>query len=280
MTEKGGAPVGIDDTWPAAASSHLETITLVPAAASAPQVGPDHPLSAASGPTSALHLPTPPAQLLAALADFETDAPDSFRNGTAAAPALQTTTVHAEGTTSLDKQTPLAEVGSNEIPALTASAKLRIALIVAGVLVVLGVIWALSSSKSSSRREPSSAIPSSAGQHPRGRSAASRSSANSSWSCRTALSLCSSMRFCLSRQHGPRSWFLDVGRCARQARRRPRRAEANGAESPTDPPPPSRRRNRLRRSRRLRSDRSSWSGRAVALTTTDLHASCHVAPPS
>src|SRR5690348_13523253 len=99
MAEKRGEPIDIDEMWPDPASSEVAAMT--PPAA--PSVGPALSSSIASGPTSGHDLPPPPAQLVAALTEFETAGPESFSAVTTATSALPTTTGPAVTSRSLDE---------------------------------------------------------------------------------------------------------------------------------------------------------------------------------
>jgi hypothetical protein len=111
MGEKSGEPVRIDDVRPT--GPHLSPPTT-------------------SGPASVPDLPPPPAQLVAALTEFETSAPESFKAVTAPESALPKTTAPTAGTQLVDAQ---------------ARSKLRLASIVAGVRIVMGRVWTFFSGK-------------------------------------------------------------------------------------------------------------------------------------
>jgi hypothetical protein len=95
-----------------------------------------------SAPSSGAYLPPPPAQLVAALAEFETSGPESFRRSvpefTAADAPIGVPDPKAKVSTVQDDGTKAAPV-----PVTAPAINAKIAGAVAGVAVVIMALWAL-----------------------------------------------------------------------------------------------------------------------------------------
>ena len=149
MAEKHGEADGIDDSWSIPPPPGNALGTPSPAAPSAPSVGRDLPPSHASERGSAPDVPPPPAQLLTALNDFETAAPESFRAVTATSSAPATTERRA-APSPIDKRALVASAAKGkDRPTFAAAqrANIRMAAVTMGGLIVVGAVWMLSRSR-------------------------------------------------------------------------------------------------------------------------------------